>query len=122
MQCAGTRRSCVSQTVQYKVNAIIVTDTSEKSYARIGPCKQSFPWLDNLVREYGSQNFVVIGVNIDKDRDRAQRFLDETPADFQLFMTRRTNSPWPTTSLVCRRLNTSTRPAAARLLGTLFTE
>ena len=49
-----------------------------------GPCKQSFPWLDNLVREYGSQNFVVIGVNVDKDRDRAQRFLDETPADFSI--------------------------------------
>ncbi len=49
-----------------------------------GPCKQSFPWLDKLVREYGSQNFVVIGVNVDKDRDRAERFLDETPADFSI--------------------------------------
>ena len=49
-----------------------------------GPCKQSFPWLDGLVREYGSQNFVVIGVNVDKDRDRAERFLSETPADFSI--------------------------------------
>jgi cytochrome c biogenesis protein CcmG/thiol:disulfide interchange protein DsbE len=49
-----------------------------------GPCKQSFPWLDNLVREYRSQNFVVIGVNVDKDRDRAERFLNETPADFPI--------------------------------------
>jgi thiol-disulfide isomerase/thioredoxin len=49
-----------------------------------GPCKQSFPWLDGLVREYGSQNFVVIGVNVDKDRDRADRFLNETPADFSI--------------------------------------
>jgi cytochrome c biogenesis protein CcmG, thiol:disulfide interchange protein DsbE len=43
-----------------------------------GPCRQSFPWLDNLVREYASQNFVVIGVNVDKDRERAERFLNET--------------------------------------------
>jgi thiol-disulfide isomerase/thioredoxin len=49
-----------------------------------GPCKQSFPWLGDLVRQYGPQNFVVIGVNVDKDRDRAERFLDETPADFSI--------------------------------------
>jgi thiol-disulfide isomerase/thioredoxin len=49
-----------------------------------GPCKQSFPWLDRLVREYSSQNFVVIGVNVDKDRERAERFLSDTPADFSI--------------------------------------
>ncbi|MDP9084928.1 MAG: TlpA family protein disulfide reductase [Pseudomonadota bacterium] len=49
-----------------------------------GPCKQSFPWLDNLVREYSSQNFVVIGVNVDKDRAQAERFLHETPAEFSI--------------------------------------
>jgi cytochrome c biogenesis protein CcmG/thiol:disulfide interchange protein DsbE len=49
-----------------------------------GPCRESFPWLDGLVREYSSQNFVVIGVNVDKDRDRAERFLNETPADFPI--------------------------------------
>lgn len=49
-----------------------------------GPCRQSFPWLDNLVHEYASQNFVVIGVNVDKDRDRAERFLNETPAEFPI--------------------------------------
>ena len=48
------------------------------------PCKQSFPWLANLVREYASQDFVVIGVNVDKDHDRAKRFLNETPADFAI--------------------------------------
>jgi cytochrome c biogenesis protein CcmG/thiol:disulfide interchange protein DsbE len=48
------------------------------------PCKQSFPWLGSLVREYASQNFVVIGVNVDKDRDRAERFLNETPANFTI--------------------------------------
>jgi rhodanese-related sulfurtransferase len=34
--------------------------------------------------EYASQNFVVIGVNVDKDRDRAERFLNETPAEFPI--------------------------------------
>ena len=49
-----------------------------------GPCKQSFPWLDGLVRSYGPQNFVVIGVNVDKDRDRAERFLNDFPALFPI--------------------------------------
>jgi thiol-disulfide isomerase/thioredoxin len=49
-----------------------------------GPCKQSFPWLDRLVREYASQNFVVIGVNVDKDHARAERFLSGIPADFDI--------------------------------------
>lgn len=49
-----------------------------------GPCKQSFPWLDGLLREYGSQNFIVIGVYVDKDRDRAERTLKETPAEFSI--------------------------------------
>lgn len=49
-----------------------------------GPCRESFPWLDELVREYRSKDFVVIGVNVDKDRERAERFLNETPADFPI--------------------------------------
>jgi thiol-disulfide isomerase/thioredoxin len=48
------------------------------------PCKQSFPWLDGLVREYGKQNFIVIGINVDKDRSRAEHFLEETPAEFPI--------------------------------------
>jgi thiol-disulfide isomerase/thioredoxin len=48
------------------------------------PCKQSFPWLGNLVHEYASRDFLVIGVNVDKDRGRAERFLSETPADFAI--------------------------------------
>jgi cytochrome c biogenesis protein CcmG, thiol:disulfide interchange protein DsbE len=49
-----------------------------------GPCRQSFPWLDNLVRAYASRNFVVIGVNVDRDRERAERFLNEIPAEFPI--------------------------------------
>jgi cytochrome c biogenesis protein CcmG/thiol:disulfide interchange protein DsbE len=49
-----------------------------------GPCRESFPWLDTLMREYGGKNLVVIGVNVDHDRDRAERFLNETPAVFPI--------------------------------------
>ena len=49
-----------------------------------GPCRQSFPWLDGLEREYEAQNFVVIGINVDKDREKAERFLTDTPAEFPI--------------------------------------
>ena len=49
-----------------------------------GPCRQSFPWLSALGRQYGSQNFVVLGVNVDHERRKADRFLREVPADFAI--------------------------------------
>ncbi len=49
-----------------------------------GPCRESFPWLSALAREFGSGDLVVIGVNVDKDRQRAQRFLEDTPAGFPI--------------------------------------
>ncbi len=48
------------------------------------PCRKSFPWLASLVHEYGAQNIVVVAVNVDHDRRRAERFLDETPANFSV--------------------------------------
>ncbi len=47
-----------------------------------GPCRESFPWLSALARQFGPGDLVVIGVNVDKDRQRAEHFLDETPAGF----------------------------------------
>ncbi len=49
-----------------------------------GPCRESFPWLDELVRQYGARNLVVIGVNVDQDRDRAERFLNQNYAAFPI--------------------------------------
>jgi thiol-disulfide isomerase/thioredoxin len=49
-----------------------------------GPCRESFPWLAGLLRERASQDLVVIGVNVDKDRALAERFLGETPAAFSI--------------------------------------
>ena len=49
-----------------------------------GPCRQSFPWLDELVRRYGDKNLVVIGVNVDMNRAYAERFLDQVHAYFPI--------------------------------------
>ena len=48
------------------------------------PCRQSFPWMNQLQQTYGSQGLVVIGVNVDHERDDARQFLDRYNADFQI--------------------------------------
>lgn len=47
-----------------------------------GPCRQSFPWLNDMQKMYGPQGFAVMGVNVDKKRDDADKFLAVTPAQF----------------------------------------
>lgn len=48
------------------------------------PCRQSFPWLNAMQAKYADRGLVVIGVNVDRDRAAADRFLHDVPADFQI--------------------------------------
>ena len=48
------------------------------------PCRRSFPWLNDMQRKYGPTGLQVIGVNVDKERRVAERFLGETPAHFDI--------------------------------------
>jgi thiol-disulfide isomerase/thioredoxin len=45
-----------------------------------GPCKRSFPWMNELAKRYGGDGFTVLAVNVDKKRGDAQRFLAQVPA------------------------------------------
>ena len=47
-----------------------------------GPCKQSFPWMNELQKKYAAQGLRIIAVNVDQKRDDAARFLNENPANF----------------------------------------
>ncbi len=47
-----------------------------------GPCKQSFPFMNELQAKYKSQGLEVVGVNVDAKRDDADKFLAEVPARF----------------------------------------
>jgi len=49
------------------------------------PCRRSFPWLNSLTKQYNKDDFVVLSVNVDNDRTFAEEFLQETPADFDIF-------------------------------------
>ncbi len=49
-----------------------------------GPCKQSFPWMNDIQTRYGSQGLRVIGINVDQKTDDAKKFLKDTPAGFDV--------------------------------------
>ena len=47
------------------------------------PCRHSFPWLNEMQEKYGDR-LVIIGVNVDRERTDANKFLAQVPAHFQL--------------------------------------
>ena len=47
-----------------------------------GPCKQSFPFMNELQAKYKAQGFEVVAVNVDTKREDADKFLSEVPARF----------------------------------------
>ena len=48
------------------------------------PCRQSFPWMDSIVKSYQDQGLAVIAVNVDQDRADADRFLAQFRPGFQV--------------------------------------
>ena len=49
-----------------------------------GPCKQSFPFMNELQSKYRAQGFEIVAINLDAKRDDADKFLAEVPAQFNV--------------------------------------
>ena len=47
-----------------------------------GPCKQSFPFMNDLQKKYGPAGLQIVAINVDKSRDDANIFLNKNPAQF----------------------------------------
>jgi thiol-disulfide isomerase/thioredoxin len=47
-----------------------------------GPCRQSFPWMNEMQAKYGARGLQVVGVNVDANSADARQFLAATPARF----------------------------------------
>ena len=47
------------------------------------PCKRSFPWM-NALHDQHRDGLVIVGVNVDKRRSDADRFLRDVPATFPI--------------------------------------
>lgn len=58
-----------------------------------GPCKQSFPWMNEMQAKYGGHGLQVVGIAVDNKRADAEQFLKETPARFTVAFDTQGESP-----------------------------
>jgi thiol-disulfide isomerase/thioredoxin len=49
-----------------------------------GPCKKSFPVLNDLHKTYQERGLVILAVSVDKDRAAMEAFLKKMPASFSI--------------------------------------
>jgi cytochrome c biogenesis protein CcmG/thiol:disulfide interchange protein DsbE len=47
-----------------------------------GPCRRSFPWMNEMQRRYGGRGLTIVAINVDKNLADAARFLERNPAQF----------------------------------------
>lgn len=47
-----------------------------------GPCRRSFPWMNEIEKRYGASGLTVVAINVDAKREDAERFLRDYPANF----------------------------------------
>ncbi|MBV1921120.1 MAG: TlpA family protein disulfide reductase [Pseudomonadales bacterium] len=48
------------------------------------PCRESFPWLNNIHSQYGAKGLKVIAINLDAEISEAKKFLKDYPAEFDV--------------------------------------
>ena len=47
-----------------------------------GPCRRSFPWMNEIQQRYAGKGLTVVAINVDAKREDAERFLRQYPAKF----------------------------------------
>ena len=58
-----------------------------------GPCRRSFPWMNEMSQKYGDRGFKVVAINVDKKRADADKFLAQLPASFPVVFDEAGTSP-----------------------------
>lgn len=48
------------------------------------PCRESFPWMNDMVAAHEKTGLTIIGVNVDQDASKARAFLKDLPARFRI--------------------------------------
>ena len=48
------------------------------------PCRKSFGWMNKMQSLYGEDGFTVIAINLDESRAKANEFLQQIPANFDV--------------------------------------
>lgn len=49
-----------------------------------GPCRESFPWMNQMHARHEKDGLVILAVNVDQEPDKARAFLKELPAQFRI--------------------------------------
>ncbi|BAJ01960.1 TlpA family protein disulfide reductase [Shewanella violacea] len=49
-----------------------------------GPCRKSFPWMNQMHHKYAAQGLKIIAINLDNDLSHARQFLSQISADFTI--------------------------------------
>ena len=47
-----------------------------------GPCKESFPAMNDLQKKYGEKGFIILAINLDKKKSDMDEFVKAHPANF----------------------------------------
>jgi thiol-disulfide isomerase/thioredoxin len=48
------------------------------------PCRQSFPWMNQMQQKYASQGLQIIAINLDTESSLTKDFLDKVPAQIPI--------------------------------------
>ncbi len=48
------------------------------------PCRKSFTWMNKMQSLYGAEGFKVIAINLDEEKIKADKFLQNIPANFDV--------------------------------------
>ncbi|HEX9626194.1 MAG TPA: TlpA disulfide reductase family protein [Acidiferrobacterales bacterium] len=49
-----------------------------------GPCRSSFPWMNEMQSRYGDRGLVIVAVSVDKEPAAVDSFLRQYPARFTI--------------------------------------
>ncbi len=50
------------------------------------PCRQSFPWMNEIQEKYAAEGLRVVAINLDTEAEAAERFLRQVPATFDVVL------------------------------------
>jgi cytochrome c biogenesis protein CcmG, thiol:disulfide interchange protein DsbE len=57
------------------------------------PCKSSFPWMNEIQKEFENKNFKIIAINLDNSKDEAERFLSEHTSNITILFDQTGKTP-----------------------------
>lgn len=58
-----------------------------------GPCRQSFPWMNEMQEKYRAKGLKVIAVNVDAKSEDAKKFLTQNAAKFTVAFDAKGSTP-----------------------------